>query len=233
MTFVVGMLIYPQMTNLDFAGPLQVFAKLPDTQVHVLWKTAGPVETDASLTVLADTALADCPPLDMLFVPGGPGQIALMDDAEIIGFLQAQGQGARWVTSVCTGALLLGAAGLLCGYKAATHWLAMDQLALFGAQAVHERVVIDRNRITGGGVTAGIDFGLSIAALLHGDDLAQRTQLGLEYNPRPPYVGGSPDLAPDHIVAAVRERASPMIARRLEASRRAAARLTPPISKPI
>jgi cyclohexyl-isocyanide hydratase len=223
--FTIGMLVFPGMTNLDFAGPYEVLAKLPGARTHVLWKTPGIVTTDKALGIVADTAFDDCPPLDLLFVPGGPGQIELMDDQVVLDFLAAQGAQAQWVTSVCTGALLLGAAGLLRGYKAATHWSAMDQLVLFGAEAVDRRVVIDRNRVTGGGVTAGIDFGLTLAATLHGDALAQRMQLGLEYNPQPPFVGGHPDLAPAAVVADFKARAAPMHARRLTVSRAAATRL--------
>jgi cyclohexyl-isocyanide hydratase len=145
-----------------------------------------------------------------------------MEDARMIGFLQDRGADARWVTSVCTGALVLGAAGLLRGYKAATHWTAMEVLLLLGAEPVHRRVVVDRNRVTGGGVTAGIDFGLAIANLLHGADLTQAVQLGMEYNPEPPFRSGSPATAPAAIVDRVRTGAAPMTARRMEVARRVA-----------
>jgi len=225
--FVIGMLAFPNMTLLDFAGPLQVLAKLPEAQVHILWKQAGPVMTDTGMPVVTDTALSDCPPLSLIFVPGGPGQVALMDDDEVLDFLRAQAQGAQWITSVCTGALVLGAAGLLNGFKAATHWTAMEQLPLFGATPLAQRVVFDRNRITGGGVTAGIDFGLSVAALLYGKAYAQRVQLGLEYNPQPPFAGGSPDTSPPEIVAEVRERGKAFASLRRQASERASQRLMP------
>lgn len=224
-TLTIGMVLFPGMTNLDFAGPYELFAKLPGATVLILWKTLDPVVVDAGLRLLPTMRFADCPRLDLLFVPGGPGQVPLMDDAETIDFLARQGASARWVTSVCTGALLLGAAGLLRGYRAATHWTAMDQLALFGAEPVPARVVTDRNRVTGGGVTAGIDFGLTLAALIAGEDYAMRAQLGLEYAPQPPFDCGTPDRAPSQLVALVRARGAAHHAARREASVRAAARM--------
>lgn len=211
------------MTNLDFAGPYDVLAKMPGADIRVLWKSADLVRTDTGLDVRANTALADCPPLDMIFAPGGPGQIDLMYDDEVLDFLAERGR-TGWTTSVCTGALLLGAAGLLRGKRAATHWLSMDQLSLFGAIPVEERVVVDGQTVTGGGVTAGIDFGLSLLAILAGEEAAQRTQLGLEYNPRPPFDAGSPHTAPAAVVADIRERAAPMLERRRIASLEAVAR---------
>lgn len=222
---ILGMLVFPEMTNLDFAGPYEVLARLPGVETHVLWKSVETVRSDAGLSVLPTTALAEAPPLDIVFVPGGPGQMALMEDDEILSFLAAQGARARWVTSVCTGALVLGAAGLLAGYRATTHWLSLDQLALFGAEPVRQRIVVDRNRITGGGVTAGIDFGLSLAALIVGEAAAQRVQLFLEYDPQPPFRAGSPEVAPPGIVAEVRGMATELVARRRAISERAAARL--------
>lgn len=222
---VVGALVFPRMTLLDLAGPLQVFARFPQVRLHLLWTHPGPVATDTGLAIQADTALEASPPLDLLFVPGGPGQVALMDNASVLAFVRRQGGAARYVTSVCTGALVLGAAGLLRGYRAATHWTAREQLALFGAEAVDARVVIDRNRITGGGVTAGIDFGLVLMGMLYGPDLARRCRLGLEYEPAPPYEGGSPATALPEVVAAVRAAGREFQARRLQASQAAAARL--------
>jgi cyclohexyl-isocyanide hydratase len=156
------------------------------------------------MTIEATTALAECPPLDVLVVPGGPGQARLMGDADVLGFLREKGGAARYVTSVCTGSLLLGAAGLLDGYEATTHWAFMDLLPWFGARPVRRRVVIDRNRITGGGVTAGIDFALHLAAEVAGEREAKRLQLALEYDPAPPFRSGHPDVSDAELVADVR-----------------------------
>ena len=218
--FSIGMLIFDGMTNSDFAAPADVFARVRAAQVHVIGKTRDAVTTDANIRVLPALALHEAPALDLLFVPGGPGVLALMEDAAVLDFLRDREPAAKWVTSVCTGALVLGAAGLLRGYRAATHWSAMDILPLLGAEPVDERVVIDRNRITGGGVTAGIDFGLTVVARLFGDDMAQLIQLGQEYNPQPPFNAGSPRTAP----AAVVERYRTLTAKQTEDRRAAAVR---------
>ena len=186
------MIIFEGMTNSDFAAPADVFARVRAARVHVLAKSTNPVTTDGKVRVVPDTALREAPPLDLLFVPGGPGVAAMMEDAEVLEFLAERAPRARWITSVCTGALVLGAAGLLRGYRATTHWSALEILPLLGAEAVDERVVIDRNRITGGGVTAGIDFGLTVVSELFGAEMAQLIQLGQEYNPQPPFNAGSP-----------------------------------------
>jgi cyclohexyl-isocyanide hydratase len=199
------MLLYPGLTQLDLTGPLEVLKAVPETEVHLAWKALEPVFSESKLGLLPNVTLADCPKLDVLFVPGGRGQMELMRDAEVLSFLRTQGQGARYVTSVCTGALLLGAAGLLDGYEAATHWAFMDLLPLFGARPVRRRVVVDRNRITGGGVTAGIDFGLLLASELAGPEKAKQIQLGIEYDPDPPFRSGHPDVAEPEVVAAVRK----------------------------
>src|SRR5258708_6972926 len=164
MALQMGMVLYPGFTQLDLTGPLEVLQKVPGAQVHLVWKSLEPVVADSNLAVLPTATLADCPALDVLFVPGGRGQMAVMRDEEALSFLRAQGRSARYVTSVCTGALLLGAAGLLEGYEAATHWAFMELLPRYGARPVRRRVVVDRNRITGGGVTAGTDSGLLLAA---------------------------------------------------------------------
>jgi cyclohexyl-isocyanide hydratase len=221
----IGMLIFPKMTQLDFTGPFEALARLPNAQVHVVSKTKEPVTSDTGLSFLPTLTIADCPPLDVICVPGGPGQIELMDDEEVIGFVRTMGGKAKYVTSVCTGALVLGAAGLLDGYEAATHWMSADQLPLFGAKPVGKRIVVDRNRITGGGVTAGIDFGLYLAGQLGGEDAASRIQLFLEYDPAPPFNSGSPGSAPARVVQGVRESAANMLERRWAASRRAAEKL--------
>jgi cyclohexyl-isocyanide hydratase len=224
-SFSIGFLLFPRLTQLDLTGPFEVFSRLPGAKVHLAWKTMDPVRSDSGMAILPSVTFADCPPLDLLCVPGGPGQIALMDDEEVLAFLRRMATGARYVTSVCTGALVLGAAGLLEGYRAATHWTAMDQLEPLGAIPVAERVVFDRNRITGGGVTAGIDFALSVVAEVSGEAVARAIQLQIEYEPAPPFSGGSPTTAPPQILAVVRARAEKMMPARREATARAAARL--------
>lgn len=201
----IGLLMYPGMTQLDLTGPHQVFAFMPNTRVHLLWKTLAAVTSSEKMTILPTTTFDDCPPLDVLCVPGGSGQVEMMGDAEILKFLQQQGQTAKYITSVCTGSLILAAAGLLQGYRAACHWAFRDQLGMLGVDVGTERVVIDRNRITGGGVTAGIDFGLVIAATLCGDETAKMIQLLLEYNPAPPFNAGSPENAGDVLVEQVKK----------------------------
>jgi cyclohexyl-isocyanide hydratase len=227
----IGLLIFPRMTQLDMTGPFEVFARIPGTKVHLLWKSMDPVVSDSGLAVLPTMTLAACPPLDVICVPGGPGQIDLMEDREVIDFVRRQGEQARYVTSVCTGALVLGAAGLLRGYRAATHWASMDNLEHLGAVPVKERVCIDRNRITGGGVTAGIDFGLVVASRLTDVPTAERIQLYIEYNPEPPFAAGSPDTAPPQVLATYRELARPMLARRKEVTLRVAEGLEPSAPK--
>ena len=206
MTTHIGMLLYPGLTQLDLTGPFEVLHRLPDARVHLVSASLDPVFADSGLGLLPTTTLSDCPPLDVLFVPGGRGQVALMGDPAVLGFLRQQGAAARYVTAVCTGSLLLGAAGLLDGYEAVTHWAFMDLLPAFGARPVERRVVVDRNRITGGGVTAGIDFGLRLCSELAGDEVARAIQLGLEYDPQPPFQSGHPRVADPVLVAAVRAR---------------------------
>ncbi len=193
----VGMLIYPGMWTLDYIGPQAFLAGLPNTKVHTLWKTLEPVVAIQDVKMHPNMTLADCPKdLDVLFVPGGtPGTILLMQDPEVLSFLADRGSRARYVTSVCTGSLVLGAAGLLKGYKATSHWNKRDLLPLVGAIPAEGRIVEDRNRITGGGVTAGIDFGLLISARLRGDHAAKLLQLGNEYDPHPAFDSGTPAKA--------------------------------------
>lgn len=222
--FTVGMIAFDMMTNLDFVGPFDILSRVRGARTILLGKTLDPIVTDSRYRLLPEMRLADAPELDMLFVPGGPGSTKLMEDPEVLAFLAARAPRAKWVTSVCTGALVLGAAGLLKGYRAATHWSAMDILPVLGATPVHERVVIDRNRVTGGGVTAGIDFALTLIAQIWGEDQAKLIQLGNEYNPQPPFDAGSPDRAPE-VAARYRELTRGMTAARMEAAQRAAARL--------
>jgi cyclohexyl-isocyanide hydratase len=214
MTLHIGMLLYPGLTQLDITGPFEVLQDIPDTAVHLVWKTLDPVRADSGLGLLPTTTLEACPPLDVLFVGGGIGQMEIMQDPAVLDFLRTQGARARYVTSVCTGALLLGAAGLLQGYDAATHWAYMELLPMFGARPVKRRVVVDRNRITGGGVTAGIDFGLRLAAELAGERVAKGIQLGIEYDPDPPFRSGHPDGAEPALVAEVRASLAAAVAER-------------------
>lgn len=220
--FRMGMIIFPGMTNLDFAGPNQILSGAPGAQTYVLGKTLDPIITDTGIRVTPDTTLRDCPELDLIFIGGGGGTTALMEDPEVINFLRSRAPRAKWITSVCTGALVLGAAGLLKGYKATTHWTAMDVLPIMGVTPVYERYVIDRNRISGGGVTAGIDFGLIVLAEIWGRDVAERMQLICEYDPKPPFNSGSPKTARPALVASIVNGWKGITAGRMAAAKRAA-----------
>ncbi|WP_291855246.1 DJ-1/PfpI family protein [Bradyrhizobium sp.] len=221
----IGLVLFPRVTQLDFTGPLQVFSSVPGVQIHLIWKRIEPVASDSVMTITPTTTFADCPQLDVICVPGGFGTDDMINDEEMLAFLRRQAEGARYITSVCTGSLVLGAAGLLKGYHAATHWTAMDFLAAFGAIPTRTRVCVDRNRITGGGVTAGIDFALTLVSLLVDRRTAELIQLRLEYNPAPPFNAGSPDTAPPEVLASMKERIAPAQVRRTEMIGRAAARL--------
>ncbi|MFO1039030.1 MAG: DJ-1/PfpI family protein [Geminicoccaceae bacterium] len=227
-TLQIGFVLFPRLTQLDLTGPFEVFARIPDAKVHLAWKSLDPVIADTGLGLLPTVTFETCPDLDVLCVPGGPGVNALLDDDAVLAFLRRQGAHARYVTSVCTGALVLGAAGLLEGYRAATHWASMDFLESFGAVPTRTRVCTDRNRITGGGVTAGIDFGLRLAAELRGQATAERIQLYMEYDPDPPFTAGSPDTAPAAALDAFRTGGAAMIEERRAAVARAAAKLRQP-----
>jgi len=221
----VVMLAYPRMTQLDLTGPFEVLAKVKSLSLHLVWKDTAPVVDSGGLAIVPSATFESAPQADILFVPGGPGQLTLMEDEETLEFLRRQAAGAQYVTSVCTGSLVLAAAGLLTGYRATSHWMSLDQLAHFGVEPVSERVVWDRNRVTGAGVTSGIDFGLQLVAGLFGDDEAQRVQLGMEYDPQPPFDSGSPKTATPERVAAAREASKAFQAQRDEVAKRAAARL--------
>ena len=209
MTRHIGILVFPGVQQLDLTGPFEVFASLPDTKVDLIWKDRAPITSATGLVLIPTMIFGECPKLDVICVPGGGGVNALLQDAEVLEFVRAQAKQARYVTSVCTGSLVLGAAGLLKGRKATTHWFAHDFLAKFGAIPVHARVVRDGNLITAGGVTAGIDFGLAVVAELVGRAEAEAIQLGLEYAPAPPFAAGTPEEAPSAVVAAVKERLLP------------------------
>jgi cyclohexyl-isocyanide hydratase len=190
----IGMVLYPGLTALDLIGPQSVLG--PHATTHLLWKTRALVTSDSGVSIQPTATFGDCPDnLDILFVPGGLGTSDAMADEEILAFLRDRGPRSRYVTSVCTGSLILAAAGLMQGYKATTHWATRHILEALGVECVRARVVVDRNRISGGGVTAGIDFGLALLALLRGDDAAKLTQLMLEYDPAPPFNAGTPEAA--------------------------------------
>jgi cyclohexyl-isocyanide hydratase len=221
----IGLVLFPKVTQLDFTGPLQVFSSLPGAKVHLIWKRIEPVASDTPLVLTPTVSFADCPQLDVICVPGGIGTDDMVNDEEMLDFLRAQAIGAKYITSVCTGSLVLGAAGLLQGYRAATHWTAMEYLSSFGAVPTKTRVCVDRNRVTGGGVTAGIDFALTLVSMMVDQKAAEAVQLRLEYNPAPPFNAGSPDTAPPELVAMFNEKIAPTRQRRSDAIGRAAARL--------
>jgi cyclohexyl-isocyanide hydratase len=219
-------MLFPQVTQLDLTGPVQIFASLPGASVHLAAHRVEPVETDAGFAILPTVSLADAPQADVLMVPGGDGAFALLDDPVALDFVRRQAAGARYVTSVCTGAFVLGAAGLLRGRRATTHWASHPLLALLGAVPERARVVRDGTVITGAGVTSGIDFALTVAAELYGAETARALQLMVEYDPQPPFDAGSParpeaDLAlvertlaarraqREHLVLAAAERLGP------------------------
>jgi len=204
MSFNIGFVIFPRVTQLDFTGPQQIFARLPGSAMHIVAESAAPVLSDSGLSFVPTHTFQDCPQLDLICVPGGSeGAIQAMGDADTVAFVKRQSQGAKYVTSVCTGAFILGAAGLLKGRRATTHWAFTELLSLVGAKYEKARIVCDGNVITAGGVTSGIDFGLSVVAEIAGDTLGQRIQLGMEYDPHPPFKSGHPDEASEAIKTAV------------------------------
>lgn len=197
--FNIGFVIFPNLTQLDFTGPLQVLSRLPDATTHIVAKSLDPVPSDSVLSIPPTVSFPDCPQLDLICVPGGGGVARAMVDAETIAFVRRQAEGARYITSVCTGAFVLGMAGLLKGRRATTHWAYADLLPRVGATHEKSRVVRDGNVITAGGVTSGIDFALRLVAEIAGDEVAQSIQLGIEYDPEPPFQSGHPDRAPDTV----------------------------------
>lgn len=220
-----GLLVFPRITQLDMTGPLQVFSSLAGAEVHLVWKRVEAVQSDTVLSIMPTTAFADCPQFDVLCVPGGYGTDELMGDDEVLDFLRAQAAGARFITSVCTGSLVLAAAGLLTGRTAATHWSAVEVLPIFGVTPSRERVCMDGNRITGGGITAGIDLGLSVISELVDRRTAEAIQLRMEYDPAPPFNSGSPDKAPAEVLHLMEDRMKAAKERRMGLARAAAARL--------
>jgi len=211
-----GFLLFPRLTQLDFTGPYEVLAQIPELEIFTIAAHAGPVRTEFGLEIVAEHDFQSTPQLDILCVPGGPGALEAAAQADVIAFLRAQARGVQWLTSVCTGSLLLGAAGLLQGYRATTHWLSLDLLPLVGAIPKRERVVKDRNRITGAGITAGIDFALVLVAELFGRARAEAVELMMEYNPAPPFASGDPHIADPALVEKLRGERQALQARRRE-----------------
>lgn len=209
----IGFLLWPGLTQLDMTGPAQVLSRIPGAEMHYAWKAIEPIPSDCGLPLMPTVTLADCPQLDLLCVPGGAPVAPVMRDAEVLDWLRTQAAGAEFVTSVCTGSLILAAAGLLNGYKAGCYWASGHQLPLFGAEFVEERVVFDRNRVTAGGVTSGIDFAFRLIEHKLGRDMAEVIQLSIEYDPQP-VAGGTPRSARPEIVDQVRALMASRIAKR-------------------
>jgi len=205
--FNVGFVIFPDLTQLDFTGPLQVLARLPQSVTYIIAKSEAPVPSDCGLSLVPTCTFANCPPLDLICIPGGvSGVVGAIGDQQTVEFVRLQARNAKYVTSVCTGAFVLGAAGLLRGRRVTTHWAYTDLLPLFGATYEKSRIVKDGNLITAGGVTSGIDFGLSVAAEIAGETAARTIQLGIEYDPEPPFDSGHPDRAPAAVKSALFNR---------------------------
>ena len=221
----IGSLLFEGIDQIDLTGPFEVLSRIPNATYRVYGKTAAPVRDLKGLRLTPDAALADAPPLDVLHVPGGYGQESLMEDTEVLSWLRQQAAGACRIFSVCTGALVCGAAGLLNGRRATTHWASLHLLPYFGAIPVNERVVVDGAWIFAAGVTAGIDGALRLAAELRGDEAAQRIQLDMVYAPEPPFASGTPETAPTAILREARQSLRDITARREETARRIAAKL--------
>lgn len=221
----IGILLFPSMDQIDFTGPFAVLSRLPNATVHLIAMKPGPLRDHKGLILTPDKTLAEAPPLDILQVPGGPGQEALMEDEAVHSVLRAQMDAKRVIFSVCTGALICGAAGVLRGRKATTHWAAFDLLPYFGATPVDARVVVDGNLVSAAGVTAGIDGALTLSSLLRGDEVAQQIQLDIQYAPAPPFHAGDPKSAPQDVLATVSTQYRPLTDARLLTAKRIAARL--------
>ena len=221
----IGSLLFEDVDQIDLTGPFEVLSRIPNSTYRIYAKTMEPVRDLKGLRLTPDATLAEAPPLDVLHVPGGFGQEALMEDAEVLGWIRQQAAGACSIFSVCTGALLRGAAGLLKGRRATTHWASFHLLPYFGATPVNERVVVDGSYVFAAGVTAGIDGALRLAAELRGDDAARAIQLYMAYAPEPPFDSGTPETAPAEILQQTRQATRAITAQREATARRVAARL--------
>jgi cyclohexyl-isocyanide hydratase len=224
----IGLLLFPKITQLDLAGPYEVFSRMPRAAVHLIWKDTQPSKSEWGLELRPDTRFDECPALDVLCVPGGPGAFEHLGDASVVDAIRSIARRSRFVTSVCTGAFLLGAAGLLAGRRATTHWASRDLLREFGAIPAEDRIVVDGNLVTSGGITSGIDFALYMVAELIGPDAAKEIQLAMEYDPAPPFVSGHPRVAEPAVVARFRDRIGPRQENRAALVREAARRLAMP-----
>jgi transcriptional regulator GlxA family with amidase domain len=203
----IGFLVYPRHTPLDLVGPWEVLVRLPEARLHLIWTRPGPVQAEGGMEITATAAFADAPRLQVLLVPGGPGQLSLMKHTLLMDYIRSCTSTAEWICSVCTGALLLAQAGVLTGRRATTHWLAREALKSFGVEVSNERYVLDGKFATSAGVTAGIDLALELARRLGGDDAAREIQLQIEYDPTPPLRAGSPEQAPPELVSRLQSRA--------------------------
>ncbi len=221
----IGSLIFDRLDQIDLTGPFEVFSRIPNSTYRIYGKSTAPLRDLRGLRMMADATLAEAPQLDLVHIPGGFGQEAVMDDEEILGWVRRQAAGARCVFSVCTGALICGAAGLLQGRRATTHWASMDLLPYFGATPVNARVVTDGNMVFAAGVTSGIDGALRVAADLRGDEMAQGIQLAIAYAPEPPFDSGTPETAPPAVLARAKESMRQITEQREQTARRIAARL--------
>jgi cyclohexyl-isocyanide hydratase len=225
----IGSLIFPNMDQCDFTGPFEALSRIPNSTFYTLWKDKGVVRDMRGMQLVPDTSFEEAPQLDVLVVPGGYGQEEAAADEEVLTFIRAQAKRALYVYSVCTGALICGAAGLLHGRKATTHWTAMEVLPFYGATPSHDRVVIDGNYVSAGGVTSGIDGSLILAALLRGDQIAKELQLYMAYDPQPPFDSGSPTKASADVLSAVRARAQEITEQRFASARKYAGRALDPV----
>ncbi|SDC62418.1 cyclohexyl-isocyanide hydratase [Cupriavidus sp. YR651] len=210
----IGMLVFPDITAIDYVAPADLLARIPQSELKLVWKHTEQLRTELGWEFRATHDFATCGQLDMLVVPGGPGIGPLLQDEEVLRFLSEQAQAAQWIVGICTGPLVLGAAGLLQGYEATCHWASHDLLPATGAIAVDKRVVVDRNRVTGAGMTSGIDCALKVIELAGGEDLAKGVQLFAEYDPQPPFDTGTPRKASPDLVQAMRDKVAPIVEER-------------------
>jgi cyclohexyl-isocyanide hydratase len=203
----IGLLVYPRHTPLDLVGPWEVLVRVPGASMHLIWTRPGPVQAEGGMEITATTSFADAPPLDLLLVPGGPGQLSLMKHTLLMDYIRSTAERAQWICSVCTGALLLAQAGVLKGRRATTHWLALEALRSFDVEVSSERYVVDGKFATSAGVSAAIDLALELARRMAGDEVAQEIQLDIQYDPAPPPASGSPESASPELVSRLRSRA--------------------------